>query len=57
VNTDLHYAFQGRLLAEYLMSDRTKIFGGVGISTVFDEYSSEAASETDPLFILGLSLY
>ncbi len=57
VNTDLHYALQGRLLAEYRISEKTKIFGGVGLSTVFSEYSSDAASETDPLVVLGISLY
>jgi len=57
VNTNLHYAIQGRLLAEYRISDKTKIFGGVGVSTVFSEYSSGASSETDPLVVLGISLY
>jgi len=57
VNTDLHYAIQGRLLAEYRISEKTKIFGGAGVSTIFSEYSSDASSETEPLVVLGISLY
>jgi hypothetical protein len=56
-NTDLHYAIQGRLLAEYRISGKTSVFGGAGVSTVFSEYSSDASSETDPLVVLGVSLY
>jgi hypothetical protein len=57
VNTDLHYAFQGRVLAEYRVSERTRIFGGAGVSAVFSEYSSDASSETEPLVVLGVSLF
>jgi hypothetical protein len=57
VSTDLHYAVQGRLLAEYRISEKTRVFGGAGVSTIFSEYSSDASSETDPLVLLGVSLY
>ncbi len=57
VNTDLHYAIQGRVLAEYRISEKTRVFGGAGFSTIFSEYSSDASSETDPLVVLGISLY
>ena len=57
VNTDLHGAVQWRLLAEYRISDKTRVFGGGGVSVVFSEYSSDASYETDPLIVLGVSLY
>jgi hypothetical protein len=57
VNDNLHYAIQGRVLAEIKVAGRTKIFGGGGVSVVFSEYSSDASSDTEPLVLLGVSVY
>jgi hypothetical protein len=54
-NGKLHYALQARLLAEVRWS-RVRLFGGGGVSTVFSEYSRDATTETDPLFVLGITL-
>jgi len=56
-NDRLHYALQARALGEWRLSERTSVFGGAGLSTVFSEYSTTATTEIDPLVVLGVSLY
>lgn len=57
VNTKAHFAVQGRAIAEVEFSRRFKIFGGGGVSQRYTEYSSDNSSSTDPLVMLGVSLY
>lgn len=57
VNTRAHFAIQGRAIAEFEFSGRFKIFGGGGVSQRYTEYSSDNSSSTDPLVVLGVSLY
>jgi hypothetical protein len=57
VNTKSHFAVQARLLAEFRVSEKARLFAGGGVSGVFSEYSSSAESETDPLVVAGLSLF
>lgn len=52
----LHYALLARALPEYRVSPRMSVFAGVGMATIFDEYSSHAASETVALFTAGLAV-
>ncbi len=57
VNDRLRYALQARALGELRVGDRTTIFGGAGMSTVFSEYSTDATTEVEPLVVVGISLY
>lgn len=57
VNTRAHFAVQGRAIAEVEFSGRFKMFGGGGVSQRYTEYSSDSSSSTDPLVVLGVSLY
>jgi hypothetical protein len=57
VNDKTHFAVQGRVLLELRLSDKARIFGGGGVSVVYPEYSSSVSGETDPLLVLGVSLY
>lgn len=56
-NDRLHFALQARALGELHVGDRTSIFGGAGVSTVFSEYSSDATTEVEPLVVVGISMY
>jgi len=56
-NDRLHYALQARLLGDWKIKDHLGIIGAVGLSTVFDEYSTNAASKTDALITGGIVLY
>ena len=51
------FAVQARLLLEYRFSPRVSAFAGGGVSTRFSEYSTDAVSKTDPLGLLGVSLF
>jgi len=57
VNDEMRPAAQVRLLLEALISKKTKLFGGIGTSSVASSYSDEATSEDYALFVLGLSLF
>lgn len=57
VNTKNQFAIQARGTAEIVFSENFKIFGGVGVSQRFSAYSSSNSSTTDPLVMLGFSLY
>lgn len=56
-NDRLHYALQARLLGDWKIKDHLGIIGSVGLSTVYDEYSTDAASQTDALITGGIVLY
>lgn len=56
-NDRLHYALQARLLGDWKVKDHLGIIGSVGLSTVFDEYATDANSKTDALFTGGIVLY
>lgn len=56
-NDRLHYALQARLLGDWKLNDNLGIIGAVGLSTVFDEYATDAASQTDALISGGIVLY
>ena len=55
VNDRLHFAVQPRILAETDLGKRLHVLAGVGASVIWNEYSSNAAPETDPLVVLGIS--
>jgi len=57
INDEPHYAIQFRALVEFRNREKFSVFAGAGSNTVFDQYSSSANSETDPLFFLGVSLH
>jgi hypothetical protein len=57
VNGKAHFAIQGRAIAEVRFSEKVAIFGGGGVSQRYTEFSSDASSSTDPLVVLGISLY
>jgi hypothetical protein len=56
-NDRLHYALQARLLAEMRIDREVSAFVGGGLSFVWDEYSSDASQETEPLIVAGFSLF
>jgi hypothetical protein len=51
------YALQARALLDIRISRMVAVFGGGGVATTFSEYSSKASSETDPLGVIGISLF
>jgi hypothetical protein len=57
LNDALHFALQARVLGEWRFSPRAAAFAGAGVSQVFDSYTSGAGSETEPLFLGGVSLF
>lgn len=57
VNDRLRYALQARALIEYQAAGKVSVFAGGGASVIFSEYSKDADSKTDPLAVLGVSLY
>lgn len=52
----LHFALMARLLPEVRLSQKVGVFAGPGVATIFDEYSSHAASETVALFTAGVAV-
>ena len=56
-NDRLHFAVQARALAEIRFSRKVAVLGGVGISSIYSEYSSNATQKTEPLGVLGISLF
>lgn len=56
-NDRMHWALQGRVLAEVRLSPKLAIFGGGGISSIWSEFSSDAEQETEPLGVLGISAF
>jgi hypothetical protein len=57
LSTENQFAVQLRAIIEAKIKGKTKIFGGVGVSQRFSAYSSNNTTTTDPLFVLGISLY
>ena len=57
VNSENQFAIQGRATAEIVFSEKFKIFGGVGVSQRYSAYLSDNSSTTDPIMMLGVSLY
>ena len=57
VNTRAHFAVQGRIVLEVELREKFKLFGGGGVSQRNSAYSSDNMSSTDPLVVLGISLY
>jgi hypothetical protein len=57
VDTRNQFAIQLRAIGEVKVIGKTKIFGGAGASARFSAYSMENTATTDPLFVLGISLY
>jgi hypothetical protein len=56
-NDKMHWALQGRILAEVRLSPTLAIFGGGGASSIWSEFSSAAEQKTEPLGVLGISLF
>jgi hypothetical protein len=54
---DLHFMLQGLVKAELKASDIVRVFVGGGVNVRFSEYSTQAASTTDPLVIGGVALW
>jgi hypothetical protein len=57
VKTENQFAVQARAIAEIEIRKRFNVFGGGGVSQRFSAYSSDNSSTTDPLVVLGVSLY
>ncbi len=57
LNDNMHWALQGRVLAEVRLSSKLAAFGGGGVSSIWSEYSSDAEQKTEPLGVLGISLF
>ena len=57
LNDRLHFAVQARALAEIRFSPRVAVFGGGGVSSVYSEYSSNATQKSEPLGVVGISLF
>jgi hypothetical protein len=55
VNDRLHFAVQPRIMAEQHVGKRLRVLGGAGASVIWNEYSKQAAPETEPLVVLGIS--
>jgi len=56
-NDRLHFALQARALAEIRFGPRASAFAGGGLSFIWDEYSTSASQETEPLIVAGISLF
>lgn len=56
-NTNLRPAVQARLLGMYRFNPTFEIFAGVGSTAIATGYGDDATSETEPLFVGGISLY
>ena len=57
VNDEMRPASQLRLLLEAKLGRKSKVFGGIGLSSVASTYSDEAITEDDTLYVLGISLF
>jgi len=57
LNDKMHWALQGRILAEFQLSSKLAVFGGGGVSSIWSAYSSDAEQKTEPLGVLGISLF
>jgi len=57
VNDKLHFAVQLRALAEFRPSPKFSVFAGGGLSDIFNEYSSKATGEVEPLIVAGISVF
>lgn len=55
-NDRLHFALLARVLPELRVSPRVGLFAGPGVTTIFNQYSSHARSETKLLVTAGLAL-
>jgi len=56
-NDRLHYAIQARVLAEFRLNRTLAFFAGGGVSSIYSEYSSDATQTTEPLGVVGISLF
>jgi len=56
-NDRLHYAIQARALVELRLNHTIAFFAGGGISSIYSEYSSDATQTTEPLGVVGISLF
>jgi hypothetical protein len=54
---DLHFMLQALVRAELRVARIARVFVGGGVSVRFSEYSSQAVSKTDPLFLAGVALW
>lgn len=57
LNDALHFAIQGRVLAQKRFSPTLAAFVGGGFSLIYSEYSSNAQQETEPHLVAGISLF
>ena len=55
-NDRLHFALQGRALYERTLGPKVRGFAGAGVAQIYSEYSSDATSETEPLFFGGVAI-
>ncbi len=56
-NDNQHFAVQARVLAEIRIYRKVAVYGGGGISSIYSEYSSNATQKTEPLGVVGISLF
>jgi hypothetical protein len=54
---DLHFMLQALVRAEVRVGGIARVFAGAGVSVRFSEYSSQASTKTDPLFLAGVALW
>ena len=57
VDDQIHYSLQARLLIDWKLSRKDKIFAAGGINTIFEEYSSNASSTSEGYFAAGVGLF
>jgi len=54
---ELHFMLQALVTGELRVSGVARVFAGAGVSVRFSEYSSQAISQTEPLFLAGVALW
>lgn len=54
---NLHFMLQALVTGEVRVSGVARVFAGAGVSVRFSEYSSQAITATDPLFLAGVALW
>ena len=54
---DLHFMLQALVEGETRVGSVTKLFVGAGVNVQFSEYSTAATTDTDPLFLAGVSFW
>ena len=54
---NLHFMLQALVTGELRVSGVARVFVGAGVSMRFSEYSSQAITQTDPLFLAGVALW